>query len=239
MKTLILSLLFAASSVGAQRVDPNIYVDGGIRRTITGPSDTGGRLISMKLYCDKDASGYVYAKLGIFDVTDPFDSYGQYFSFAAFDFSSTKTFPLDDRTPGHRNYVLSISPRTSMPIKFGRPGYEDQISTSRDNLLVLRAQHAIDKGTRVTIGSKEFLVIPQQGTLPGFVFFTGDLARRLASGDSDAAYESFCVKTMRRTGGGGWEQERGPLLIGEVDGRSYELAFNPQTKNWVIQNSPE
>lgn len=239
MNSLILSLLFVATSAGAQAVDPNIYADGGIRRYIYGPSDTTSRLISMLLYCDKSASGSVYDKLGIFDVTDPYDSYGQYFSFGHFDFNPAKTFMLDDRTPGHRKYSLLISPQTSIPIKFGRPGNEDQISTSRDKLLMLRARHAIDKGTRVTIGSKEFLVIPQQATLPSLVFFTGDLAERLDDGDNNAAYASFCVKTMRRSAGGGWERERGPLLLGEVDGRPYELAFDPQINAWVIQEGPQ
>lgn len=235
MKTFFLSLMLLARSAGAQPVDPNIYADGGIRRPIHGPRDQTTRIIAMQLYCDKDARGYVYSKLGIFDVTEPHDFYGQYFSLSDFSFRNGKTFPLNDRTPGHRNYTLSIAPGAGVPIKFGRPGNEDQISTSRDKLLMIRARHAIDNGVRVEIGSTEFLVIPQHGTLPGYVFFKGDLAARLANGDTSAAYEMFCVKTMRRAGGGGWERERGPLPIGEVDGRLYELAWDPQTNQWVIQ----
>lgn len=237
MNYLLLSLALVAQSAGAQRVDPTVYADGGIRRQVYGPKDKTSRVISMKLYCDKDASGHVYSKLGIFDVTDPYDSYGQYFSLAEFSYRDGKTFELDDRTPGHRNYTLSISPGAGVPIRFGRPGNEDQISTTRDKLLMIRARHAIDTGLRVTIGSKEFLVISQQGTLPSFVFFKGDLAERLNNGDSGAAYELFCVKTMTRTSGGGWERARGPLPIGEVDGLLYELAWNPQSDQWVIQPS--
>lgn len=87
MKTVIMSFMLLAQSAGAQLVDPNMYSDGGIRRPISGPSDKTTRVISMKLYCDRDASGYVYAKLGIFDVTDPYDAYGQFFSFGAFDYN--------------------------------------------------------------------------------------------------------------------------------------------------------
>lgn len=233
MTHLLLSLMLLAQASVAQPVDSG-YVEGGIRRNIYGPKDKTSRAISMRLYCDLDSNGNVYNKLGIFDVTEPDNIYGQYFSLVEF-FREGHSFILDDRTPGHRRYVLTISPAAGVPITFGRPGSDDQISTTKDKLLAVRARHAIDNGTRVSLGSREFIVIQQLGTLPGFIFFKGDLEQRLAAGDTNAAYAEFFVKTMRRTAGGNWQQERGPLLIGEVDGRIYELAMNPQTNQWVIQ----
>lgn len=237
MNILILSLALLAQSPAAAQNDMNVYVDGGIQRDIYGPSDKTSRRISLRLYCDKDADGNVYNKLGIFDVTDSRDIYGQYFSLAGeFQHRNGTTFMLDDRTPGHRLYTLAITPTgPNTNIKFGRPGNADQITTTKDKLLAVRARHAFENGTRAYLGSREFIVIKQLGTLPGLVFFHGDLEQRLAAGDTNAAYATFFVKTMRRMDGGGWQTERGPLLIGEVDGQTYELALNPQTNEWVIQ----
>lgn len=231
--------MFVVPSAAAANAESNDYIDGGIQRRIYGPSDEGGRVISMKLYCDTDESGSTYDMLGIFDVTEPHNIYGQNISLGSFDYSAGKLrFALDDRTPGHRNYVLAISPRGDSLVTFGRPGNEDQISTSLTKLLRLRAQYAIDQGFRVTIGSEDFLIIPQRGSLTGFVFFKGDLAQRLANGDIDAAYGKFCVKTERRTEAGRWVRERGPLPIGNVDGVFYEMAYDPQSNQWVIQRGP-
>jgi len=233
MSYLMLSLALLAQTAGAQPLDEG-YVEGGIRRNIAGPKDKTSRTISLRLYCDTYPNGNFYNKLGIFDVTEPDNIYGQYFSLGEF-FRDGKSFILDDRTPGHRRYILTISPTAGVPIMFGRPGYDDQIKTTRDKLLRVRARHAIDNGTALTIGSRSFLAITQLGSLPGFIFFRGDLEERLAAGDLDAAYGAFFVKTMRKTEDGRWVDAAGPLLIGEVDGRTYELAKNPQTNQWVIQ----
>src|SRR3954451_11320602 len=114
--------LAAVTPAAAQTISP-AYEGGAIIRNLAGPSDKTSRTISMKLYCDKSASGSVYSKLGIFDVTEDANIYGQYFKFG--DAPLDLTFRLNDRFADTRNYRLMITAGKGMPITFGRPGNEE------------------------------------------------------------------------------------------------------------------
>lgn len=224
------------STAAAAQPDRSHYESGAIIRAVYGPEDTTSRLISIKIYTYRGDDGRAYNRYGVFDISDVWDIYGQTFSLG--DPPQRRIIKLDDRTANHRNYVFEVRGAPGAGVFLGRPGNEEQISTSLDQLLGLRGRYVAERGTRVLLGGREFLIVPQGGSYPGFVFFVGDLAQRISQGDTACLYPEFFVQTMKKNSSGYWVQDSGPLLIGEVDGRRYEMIFNRESKTWEVRASP-
>ncbi|MEQ1920721.1 MAG: hypothetical protein ABL955_16140, partial [Elusimicrobiota bacterium] len=83
----------------------DLYIKGAKVIDVSGPDDKNSRKISMKIYSKRLEDGSVVNEIGIYDITDsPKDIFGR-----RFPMDGDKSFVLDDRTPGHKNYELKFS----------------------------------------------------------------------------------------------------------------------------------
>lgn len=234
MKHLALALAGLLLSTQAPCQTPKalpLYKEGMIVRGVIGPEgDDGYRLISLGLYSYRTADGAIAHKIGIQDITDPNDIYGK--NFPLCEGPERRVFPLKT---GGRIYALTVT-SCGAGIKFGRAGNEDQIQTSRDRLFIMRAQNALDHGSRVTLGSSEFVVIFQGGNdSPGLVFFPAGMQRAIDTNDIAGLRPVFFVQTLQAGPNGDWVRKEGPLPVGSWKGRSFELVWNSYYERWSVQ----
>lgn len=229
---LVLMSLFVGTAAASD--DSDFFRQGAIVRKVEAASgDDGYRLISFGLYSYMDG-GSIYHRIGIYDITDPADIYGV--TFGLCDGPDRRMIELQ---PGGRPYVLTNVGCGQTTLQFGRPGREDQISTTRDELFAKRARFAVDKGQPISLGSSRFLVVYQLGAdLRGFVFFPADVMDRLARFGAISGRPIFFVQTQEKDSNGQWANKSGSLAIGEVDGIRYGLRWNYGDQKWDIIDMP-
>ncbi len=162
----------------------DLYVDGAVVGEVYGPRDPNSRKISMKIYTKQLEDGSMVNEIGIFDITDTNDIFGQRFPID----SGTQSFVLDDRTPGHKRYELSFGPADAdgdRSITFARPGGGQALPpTSVSKLFRRRADQvaalaqANQAGTKdhvVMVGDQKFYALPQGGARSVLALFPKDL----------------------------------------------------------------
>lgn len=147
----------------------DLYLDGAQVAEVSGPKDEHSRRISMKIYTKRLPDGSIENEIGIFDITDEGNIYGRRFPVGGPD----QSFVLDDRTPGHKKYELKFEtlPGGDRKIVFGRPGGGVTINTKVSELYLGRADQAADLKNIISIGGKEFYVVPQGGALGAVAMF--------------------------------------------------------------------
>lgn len=192
-----------------------------------GPKDTFSRIIAVKL-CTIRKDGYLLDMLCIYDITEPDDVFHQQFSPVN---ELEKTFALDDRTPGKREYVLKIDySGDDCFITLGRPGNEEQIRTTIRRLRRLRAQQVLVDGTRVEINGKKFLVLLQSAGVNSFLYFNGDLKDKMKMEDFSVLEPELLADLPAYKYDGSIPE---PSPLGRIGDRYYFLVFDPQTNYWI------
>ncbi|MCX5795687.1 MAG: hypothetical protein NTY77_09360 [Elusimicrobia bacterium] len=199
--------------------------------------DKVSRAISIKMYTVKE-NGALVNKIGVFDITNSADTFGQKFSISAG--ANKTTFALDDRVAGKPKYTLEFTPSGGDTlITFGREDNAKQMQTSVSQLFTLRAQQAIDEGNVTKVGDKSYYVLGQGGAKGSLLFFPSDLKDSLASG-GNLSPEMAAEVNQRGPDGG---NQSIPYKVGRdlgtaADGKPYHLEFNRDNGYWEVKDGP-
>lgn len=216
----------------------DLYEDGAVVTDVSGPNDPNSRKISMKIYTTRDANGKLVNEIGIFDITNKADIFGQRFSLGDGD----QSFVLDDRTPGHKKYELKFGPAKedgNRDVTFARPdggkkGGGVPLTTTVSDLFLLRANQAATLGGGlgdiVKVGDQEFYVLPQGGEKSGLVFFP-KAATDARSKDNIRAFAPGLYAETGERGSDGFSQRiatgpKGGPHLGTVGDKQYHLVWN-------------
>ncbi len=215
----------------------DLYEDGAEVTEISGPNDPNSRKISMKIYTKRLDNGQLVNEIGIFDITNTGDIFGQRFSLGDGD----QSFVLDDRTPGHKKYELTFGPADkdgNRSITLARPdeakkGGGVPLKTSVSALFLARADQAAKFGSMgdvAKVGDQEFYVLPQGGAKSGFVFFP-KAATDARSKDNIRAFAPGLYAETGERGPDGWSQRiatgpKGGPHLGTVGDKQYRLVWN-------------
>lgn len=213
----------------------DLYEDGAVVTEVYGPGDANSRKISMKIYTKRLDDGRLVNEIGIFDITDEKDIFGQRFSLGDGD----QSFVLDDRKPGHKKYELKFGrakENGDFDIAFQRPGTDKEgvaLKTTANALYLARADQAAAFGRAgdvAKVGGKEFYVLPQGGALGGFVFFPKEEtdARRI---ENPRGFAPALMAYTSERGPEGYPQRiptgaKGGPHLGNVGGTDYHLVWN-------------
>ncbi len=215
----------------------DLYRGGAMVTNVFGPKDPHSRTISMKIYTKRLENGTMVNEIGIFDITDTNDIFGQRFAID----SGNQSFILDDRTPGHKKYELSFGPadaKGNRSITFARPGGGQAIKTSVSELFVKRADQAAAMGNIVTVGDQEFYALPQGGAKSVLAFFPKGLIDAGAKDPRDLVPALYAEVGRRGVGGRNENIPSGPAggpQLGKVGDKDYHLVFNPAIGLWEVQ----
>lgn len=209
-----------------------LYNRGGVSDIVFADGDPVSRKISMKLYTTREPDGTLSTKIGIFDITNKSDIFGQRFDIP--NGPGSYSFALDDRKPGFPKYTLSFTPgEEGMKVTFGRDGDGgNKLQSTVSGLYRARAQQAVDEGVPVTVGGQKYLAIGQGSGKAGLVFFPADAGERINDGESvDAA---LYANTAGKSGGRDVNLP-GKRHLGTVDGKDYHMVFNDKLKYWEVK----
>ena len=213
----------------------DLYVDGAVVKDVSGPKDPNSRRISMKIYTKRMPDGELRNEIGIFDITDTNDIYGQRFPLD----SGKKEFTLDDRTAGHKKYVLSFGVADAdgnRTITFSRPEEGGvPLTTSVSELLLKRADQAAAMGSIVNVGGKEFYTLPQGGARSALALFPKDVIDGRGSGDPKDLKPGLYAEVGKRGSDGRNEHLGGKPMLGAVDGKDFHLEFNKTLGVWEVK----
>lgn len=219
----------------------DIYVAGAVVQDVYGPKDEGSRRISMKIYTSRDPeTGELVNKIGVFDITDPNNVYGQRFSMA----NGETTIALDDRTEGHKKYTLKIEtgPDGQKKIAFYREGGSAKDpgainNTSVEDLLVRRADQAAAIGNVVNVGGKDYYVVPQGGKNGALSFLDkAAVDNRSVETARDTLKPELYVEVSKRNQDGDTVPIGGKPYLGKgADDKEYHLEYNKATKMWEVK----
>ncbi|UPT73011.1 MAG: hypothetical protein M0D55_14045 [Elusimicrobiota bacterium] len=217
----------------------DLYRDGAAWGDVAGPKDANSRRISIKIFSTRADDGTIYNEIGIFDITDNNDIFGQRFPLN----SKDQSFVLDDRTPGHKKYELSFGTADAngnRTIKFGRPGGGPAIETSVGALLMKRADQAESMGNIVRVGDQDFYALPQGGARGVIGLFPkGMIDDRAGTKDArDLAPTLYAEVGLRGQDGRNQNVPAGPKggpHLGKVGGREYHLEWNAVAKTWEVK----
>jgi hypothetical protein len=194
--------------------------------------DKVSRAISIKLYTVKEG-GQLVNKVGIFDVTNPADAFGQKFSILG---NHEMTFALDDRVLGKPKYTLKFESKGSDTIiTFGREGNPAQMSTTLSELYAKRAEQAVTEGNVTQVGGKSYYVLGQGGAKGSLLFFPSEVKDRIKSG-GDLSPELAAEVNQRSPDG---RNQNIPYKVGRdlgsVGGKPYHLEFNREHSYWEVK----
>lgn len=229
----------------------DLYEDGAVVTEVYGPGDANSRKISMKIYTKRLDDGRLVDEIGIFDITNTGDIFGQRFSLGDGD----QTFVLDDRTDGHKKYELKFGradENGSRSVTFARPDPDKKgggvaLTTTMADLYLKRADQAAalgEMGDIAKVGDQEFYVVPQGGALSGFVFLPKAAVDARRKEDIRSLSAGLFAVTGQR-GADGWSQriEAGPKGgpdLGKVNGKEYHLVWNSKLTPpaWEVTDGP-
>lgn len=217
----------------------DLYKNGAAFGMVSGPQDDGGRQISIKIYSTRRDDGTIYNEIGIFDVTDNNDIFGQRFPLDA----KTQSFVLDDRTAGHRKYELTFGVADASgnrTLKFGRPGGGQMIETSVAELLIKRADQAEQMGNIISVGGQDFYALPQGGAKSAIGLFPKSLIdNRTSQRDlRDLQPQLYAEVGSRGPDGRNLNVPPGPKggpHLGKVGEKEYHLVWNTAAKVWEVK----
>jgi len=237
----------AGSGLGAasqQYTMKELYLDGAEVRDIAGAKDQHSRRISMKIYTRRDpVTNALVNEIGIFDITDQNNIFGQRFPAGGGD----QSFILDDRTPGHKRYELKFKtlPGGERQVVFGRPGEGgSKIATTVSTLYNKRADQVADLNNVVKVGDQEFYVAPQGGKMGVLAMYPKGLidSRRGPGLDPrDLIPGLYAEVSSRDADGRNQNAPRGALggpHLGSVGGKDYRLEFNAASGFWEVKDGP-
>ena len=212
----------------------SLFRGGAVIKDVTYQSGQSGQ-ISIKMYTVKE-NGVLVNKVGIFDITNQSDTFGQKFSIPAG--AGESTFALDDRKGGMSQYTLKFVPSGSETlIYFSREGSSDPKPTSVSELLTKRADQAIAAGDITDVGGKPYYVLGQGGAKGSLLFFSEDLPKRLAAGGS--LTPEMAAEVCQRGSDGNnviLKHDKGPDLGKAADGKPYHLVFNREYGYWEVMS---
>jgi hypothetical protein len=224
----------------------DLYTDGAVVRDVSGPGDAGSRKISMKIYSKRLPDGSIVNEIGIFDITDTNDIFGQRFPVD----SGKQSFALDDRTPGHKKYELTFGAADkdgNRTISFARPDEKEKgggapLTTSVSELFLKRADQAAAMGNIVTIGGQDFYTLPQGGAKSALALFPKAVIDGRGTGDARDLAPALYAEIGQR-GPDGRNQnvapgDKGGPQLGKVGGKDYHLEFNKTLGIWEVKEGP-
>ncbi|MBI2385000.1 MAG: hypothetical protein HYV14_03190 [Elusimicrobia bacterium] len=220
----------------------DLYLDGAVVKDVSGPQDANSRRISMKIYTKRMPDGTMRNEIGIFDITDTNDIFGQRFPID----SGKQSFTLDDRTGGHKKYELSFGQadaKGNRTITFARPGDGGApLTTSVAELFTLRAEHAATMGNIVKVGGEEFYTLPQGGARSALALFPKSVIDARGSGDHRDLVPALYAEVGLR-GPDGRNQnvapgEKGGPHLGKVGDKEFHLVFNKTLGVWEVADGP-
>ena len=215
----------------------DLYQDPGAKwGNVSGPNDKNSRTISMKIYTKRMPDGTTRDEIGIFDITDRNDIFGQRFPID----SGDQSFTLDDRTAGHKKYELKFvtGPDGDRTVTFNRPGGGPGISTSVSELFKMRAAQATGMGNIVTVNGEEFYTLPQGGVRSALALFPKGLLDGPVKDARDLKPTLYAEIGVRGPDGRNVNMpsdgKTGPHL-GKVGDKEYRLEFNKDTGVWEVK----
>ncbi len=216
----------------------DLYRTGATVVNVSGPKDSNSRTISMKIYTTRLPDGSLKNEIGIFDITDTNDIFGQRFPID----SGNKSFTLDDRTPGHKKYELSFGEAGkdgNRTITFARPGEGGApLKTTVSDLFMKRADQAAGMGNIVKIGGQDFYTLPQGGARSALALFPKNLIDARGTGDSRDLSPSLYAEVGKRGSDGRNEHLGGKPPLGKVGDAEFHLEFNKALGVWEVKDGP-
>lgn len=217
----------------------DLYKDGAIEIDVSGPKDPHSRKISMKIYTKRLPDGSLVNEIGIFDITDTNDIFGQRFPID----SGKKSFALDDRTAGHKNYELTFGDADASgnrSIKFARPGEGGvALATSVFELFRKRADQAAAMGNVVNVGGKDFYILPQGGAKSAVTLFPKSIIDgRESGGDPRDLVPGLYAEVGKRGPDGRNMNLPGKPPLGKVGDAEFHLEFNKALGVWEVKDGP-
>ncbi len=229
----------------------DLYEKGAAVMNIAGPKDAHSRRISVKIYSTRAKNGDIVNEIGIFDITDKNDIFGQRFPMSG----PNQSFILDDRTPGHKRYELKFGPQDEngdRPLTFGRPGADPKdpkavITTSVSKLLLKRADQAEAMSNIVNVGGQDFYILPQGGARSVLMMFSKQAIDSRNLGQARYLKPALYSEVgIRGPEGGNINVDpgvNGGPELGEVGGKPYKLVYNKAIGAWEVTagqgNKPE
>lgn len=224
----------------------DLYAEpGAVVRDVSGEGDAGSRRISMKIYTKRlpPPDGRIVNEIGIFDISDKNDIYGQRFPID----SGKQSFALDDRTPGHKKYELTFGvadAKGNRTITFARPGDKGgtPLTASVSDLFLRRADQAQAMGNIVKIGGEEFYTLPQGGAKSALALFPKSVidSRGPDMDARDLVPSLYAEIGVRGTDGRNQNVEPGPKggpHLGKVGVKEYHLEFNKALGVWEVKDN--
>ncbi len=218
-----------------------LYIDGAEVRDIAGAKDEHSRRISVKIYTRRDPANpnEFINEIGVFDITDPNDIFGQRFPASG----PNQSFILDDRTPGHKKYELKFktTPDGGQSVVFGRPGEGgSKIATTVSGLFTKRADQVADLKNVVKVGDQEFYVAPQGGAFGALALYPKSLIDGRGVGvDARSMIPSLYSEVSQRDSTGrNMPVPPGSLggpHLGKVGADEYRLEFNSALGLWEVK----
>lgn len=212
---------------------------GAVVMDVFGPNDPNSRKISMKIYTKRMPDGTTRNEIGIFDITDTNDIFGQRFPID----SGKKSFTLDDRTEGHKKYELTFGdagPDGNRTITFARPGDGGaRLQTSVSELFIKRADQAAGMGNIIKVGGQEFYTLPQGGAKSALALFPKAAIDARGTGDARDLVPALYADVGVRGADGRNENippgPKGGPHLGTVGDKDYHLEFNKALGVWEVK----
>ncbi len=220
-----------------------LYLEGGEVEYIAGAKDKLPQKISIKIYTRRDPVKGLVNEIGIFDISDENNIFGQRFPAGEGD----QSFILDDRKPGNRRYELKFKtlPGGDRQVVFGRPGEGGKkIDTTVSTLYNKRADQVARLDKVVTVGGQEFYVAPQggkMGALPMYPKGLIDSRRGPGMDPRDLEPKLYAEVSTRDADGRNQNAPAGTLggpHLGTVGGKDYRLEFNAANGFWEVKEGP-
>lgn len=240
----VLGNLGGKSRVGASAGfdDMDLFIGGAKTMRLYQEGDKSSRDIAVKMVSYKTENGIVN-EIGICDLTYPSDRFCRHYTIN--NSGGEQTMPLDDRTPGQKQYTLSFTPSEDgqVKIRFGRPaavadgkgGKGPVIETSVKELAGLRAQHVLEMNRLVVINGVEFLAAGQTaGTTGEHLYYRKD---RLQSENIVDVTPEFVAQVISQSGGQA-VIAKGKVDLGMVKGKPYHTYYDAEARKFKIGEGP-
>ena len=222
-----------------------LYRNGAIVSTVFDPAhpEAGSRTISMKIYTRRDAAtGDLINEVGVYDITDPNNIYGQRFSMNP----GEKTVALDDRTEGHKKYTFKVEtgPNGQRNVSFVVEGAKgggipaEGGTASVESLLLARADQAQALGNIVKVGGQEFYVVPQGGSKGSLSFLPKSAVDSRSIDNARDLKPTLFAEVSRRNKDGDTVHMDGKPHLGSIGDKEFHLEWNATSGMWEVKDGP-